>query len=76
MKEYIVKDFKHNSIDWQKVRSIQIDSFPWYKKGEKQITDVKMALANEEFHLKVYCEDRHSSSSVTVYNGPVYKDSC
>lgn len=76
MKNYTVWNFKDKMVDWEAVEPLSIDTFPWYKKGEKQLTYVKMVLSNETICLKVECEDTHSYAAITEFNGSVYKDSC
>lgn len=75
MKTYDVKNFGHQ-IDWQKVESLTIDTFPWFDSGLKQATYVQLARTNQALHLKVKAIDCHSSASVLENNGSVYLDSC
>lgn len=76
MKHYTVWNFKDQGVDWEAIEPLRIDAFPWYKKGKKQLTSVKMALSHQTICLKVECEDTHSFASITEFNGSVYKDSC
>ncbi|MDF2596178.1 MAG: hypothetical protein K0R69_2519 [Clostridia bacterium] len=75
-KQYEIYDFGREAIDWHQIEAIQIDCFPWYKKGDKQMTTVKCAIERDIFHMKVYAEDCHIRSDVYENNTPVYEDSC
>lgn len=76
MKNYTVWDFKEQRLNWDIVEPLIIENYPWYMKGKKQLTTVKMALSKRCIHISVDCEDAHSSAQVTEFNGSVCEDSC
>jgi len=61
---------------WRSLPALQIASFPWYRKGRKQGTEVKACYTARRLHLLFQCEDRHISASRTALNSAVYRDSC
>lgn len=75
MKQYHIKKVI-NDIQWDDVKSLEINEFPWYNNGLKQKTFVQVARKKEALHIKVKAEDIHSSANVLEDNGSVYLDSC
>lgn len=75
MKEYFVLCMEE-PIDWSKIEHLRIDEYPWYKKGLKQNTEVRMVRTRDSVIINVIAEDIHSSASVLEQNGNVYLDSC
>ncbi len=76
MNRYTLWNFDEEKVDWERIESLHIDIFPWYQKGKKQGTVVKMALSHQNICLQVECEDAHSFAQITEFNGSVYQDSC
>ncbi len=75
METYKISSFDHTP-DWEQISPLTIDNYPWYEKGMKQDTSVKLALVKDRLHLKVSASDLHSSAHVVENNGSVYLDSC
>jgi hypothetical protein len=76
MNQYNIKIINEKEVNWDQVKDLEIDNYPWYENGLKQKTFVKVAIHNESINIKVLCEDIHSYSEETNLNGDVYKDSC
>lgn len=75
-KQYIIYDFQDKIIDWKKTPKLKIEEFPWYSKGEKQLTTVQCAIRQDVLHIKTYSIDRNIRAEVKINNEAVYEDSC
>jgi hypothetical protein len=73
---YSIAQFSGKFPGWDSVESFSIETFPWYNSGKKQLTTMKLAIANGYLWWKSTAEDIHSFAHVTTLNGPVYQDSC
>jgi hypothetical protein len=65
-----------NQAYWADVAGDVIGIFPWYQKGDKQLTNFRAVWCPEGLYLRFACDDRHIAAEVTVTNGPVSGDSC
>ena len=61
---------------WEAARVLRIDNYPWYRRGEKQSTAVRMVYDRRAVYVQFRCRDRHISARATRLNGDVYLDSC
>ena len=61
---------------WSRARVLRIDAYPWYERGEKQSTTVRMLHDRRALHVQFRCRDRHISARASRLNGDVYLDSC
>ncbi len=61
---------------WEAAGVLRIDNYPWYERGEKQSTAVRMLYDRRAVYVQFRCRDRHISARATQLNGDVYLDSC
>jgi len=61
---------------WSRARVLRIEAYPWYERGCKQSTTVRMLYDPQALHVQFRCRDRHVSARATRLNGEVYLDSC
>ena len=61
---------------WAAARVMRIDRYPWYGRGGKQPTAVRMLYDARALYVQFRCRDRHLSAVETRLNGDVYLDSC
>jgi len=61
---------------WKTADLAQIDQYPWYKAGAKQVTNARAVYDDKALYLQFLCEDRHIFSRVTETGGNVCNDSC
>ena len=76
MKKWQIKDYKNEKIDWAQVPILTIDEYPWYEKGLKQETQVKIALSQNHIYIQAKAEDQHIRARAQKLNDPVHEDSC
>lgn len=76
MKEWEIKDYKNQAINWGQVPVLTIDQYPWYEKGLKQKTEVKIAISKDNIYIHAKAEDKHIRSRAKNLNDPVHEDSC
>lgn len=76
MKEWEIKDYKNESINWGQVPILTIDEYPWYEKGLKQKTEVKIAISANNIYIQAKAEDQHIRARAKKLNDPVHEDSC
>lgn len=76
MNSFSIVYSNNDTIHWEAIYPLQINSFPWYHSGNKQLTEVKLAIQKDVLHIKVHALDKHSSAKILYNNGPVYNDSC
>lgn len=76
MKQWEIKDYKNETVNWGEVPSLTIDAYPWYEKGLKQKTSVQIAISNDNIYLYAKAEDKHIRSTAQKLMDPVYEDSC
>ncbi|MFH0807555.1 MAG: carbohydrate-binding family 9-like protein [Elusimicrobiota bacterium] len=62
--------------EWKSAEQLSIANYPWYERGGKQKTTVKLLYNNTFLYILFYCEDKHSYSEVTELDGLVCLDSC
>lgn len=60
---------------WAKANVLQVENHPWYKGGQKQGTAVRVMYDDQAVYLQFICQDKHSFSKETRFNGDVYLDS-
>lgn len=61
---------------WGAVKRVHVSRFPWYSKGEKQMTHAAVCYSKEALFLSFECEDRYIYAADRSTNGAVCKDSC
>jgi hypothetical protein len=61
---------------WGAARTARISEYPWYRRGIKQSTAVRMLYDDENVYLQFRCRDKHISAQVIELNGEVCEDSC
>ncbi len=76
MKEWAIKDYKNKQVDWRELASLTIDNYPWYEKGLKQTTEVKIAISKDSIHIYVKAQDKHICARAKKLMDPVHEDSC
>jgi len=75
-KTYSIYNFYNEEIDWEHVPILNIEEFPWYIRGEKQLTRVQCAIKQEILQMKIHSEDKYIRADACKNNEPVYQDSC
>ncbi len=65
-----------NEPDWKNAESIGDLVFPWYEKGKKEQTIVKMLWDDTFLYISYFCEDEHISATRTQKNTDVWLDDC
>ena len=73
--EYKIQKISKKPISWEPLETLEIGTYPWYQKGLKQETNVKLCYDEEALYLHVWAKDLHSSAKVLEQNGSVYLDS-
>lgn len=76
MKQWEIKDYQNEGINWREVPSLTIHEYPWYEKGLKQATSVQIAIAKDNIYIHAKAEDKHIRSRAKKLMDPVYEDSC
>ena len=61
---------------WEHACVLRIDRYPWYERGRRQSTTVRLLCSGATLFVQFRCRDRHSSARETKLNGDVYLDSC
>lgn len=61
---------------WADAGVLHIDSYPWYSKGDKQDTAVRLVYDDAALYAQFLCQDKHIFSKETKLHGPVCLDSC
>ncbi len=64
------------SQQWASAEVAQIDLYPWFEKGDKQPTTVRLLYDDNALYAQYLCEDRHIYAEATELNGKVWEDSC
>lgn len=65
------------SPDWQAITALTIDTYPWYKTGIKQNTQVKLCANIDTLYIQIIAQDNYSFAKQTELNNKlVCEDSC
>ena len=73
---HIFVDGNLNELDWKRAESLDNLVFPWYEKGKKEQTNVKMLWDDKFLYIGYYCEDEHISATRFQRNSDVWLDDC
>ncbi|PKG83275.1 hypothetical protein CXF85_11130 [Colwellia sp. 75C3] len=65
------------SPDWQTIKAIDVNHFPWYQAGKKQNTQVKLSANNDTLFIQIIAQDNYSFAKQTELNHMlICEDSC
>ena len=83
MSQYTIKKtaISNNSAsfspNWQAIDALTIDTYPWYKAGAKQNTQVKLSANNDTLFIQIIAQDNYSYAKQTELNHMlICEDSC
>jgi len=74
--EKIVIDGILDENDWAAAQSAGEFKFPWWEKGEKEKTEVKMLWDDTFLYVSYKCDDKHIRAEHYDTNSTTYKDDC
>ena len=61
---------------WARAAELDIDSYPWFKSGQKEQTTVRLLFDQRAIHVQFLCEGKHIYADQTEINSAVCRDSC
>jgi hypothetical protein len=61
---------------WGEAEPLFIETYPWFKGGQKQQTSVALQYDDKAIYTLFVCEDKHIYAVTALPNGPVCLDSC
>lgn len=76
MKQWEIKDYNNEPVNWGEVPSLKIDEYPWYEKGLKQETSVQIAISDDKIYIRAKAQDKHIRARAQKLMDAVYEDSC
>lgn len=76
MKQWEIKDYKNEEVNWSELPSLTIDEYPWYKEGLKQKTRVQIGVSSDTIYIHAKAEDKHIRARARNLMDPVHEDSC
>jgi hypothetical protein len=77
MSQYSIPKLASQRPDWQAIKAMEINKFPWYQAGTKQDTQVKLCANEESLFIKIIAQDNYSYAKQTELNHMlVCEDSC
>ena len=74
--EKIVIDGILDEADWDSARSVGAFAFPWWEKGEKEQTEVKLLWDDTFLYISYKCADKHIWAEHFDTNSTTYRDDC
>jgi hypothetical protein len=75
--QYTIVKTNGNQPDWPSIKQLSIDTYPWYKSGAKQDTQVKLAANDERLFIQIIAQDNYSFAKQTKLNHMlICEDSC
>ncbi len=72
----IYADGNPSELDWSRTPSAGLFVFPWYEKGEKEQTDVRVVWDEDFLYVLFICQDANISASHFERNSSVSDDDC
>ena len=72
----IVIDGKLDEADWKAAQSFGDFKFPWWKEGEKELTEVKMLWDDNFLYTSFRCDDKHIWADHYDINSATCLDDC
>jgi hypothetical protein len=77
MSQYTIHKTIDQSPNWPMFTALDIDKYPWYKKGVQQNTQVKLCASNETLFIQIIAQDSYSFAKQTQLNHMlICEDSC
>ena len=61
---------------WSQAEILQIDNYPWFESGQKELTTVRMLYDDEAVYIQFSCEDESIYAVHSEVNSEVWADSC
>ena len=62
--------------DWINAETVGELIFPWWEKGDKEMTIPKLLWDDEYLYVSFFCHDKWISAELTQRNSPVSRDDC
>lgn len=77
MQQYTIEKTNNNKPDWQAVKQLNIENYPWYESGAKQNTQLKLIANNDTLFIQIIAQDNYSFAKQTELNHMlICEDSC
>ena len=61
---------------WSDAGELSVDSYPWFKSGQKEATKAHMLYDESAIYVQFLCDDKHIYADHTEVNSSVCQDSC